>query len=188
MVMPAVLPRYTVDMLDALPDYPGVRYELVDGLLLVTPAAGSLHAGITARLIASLVAGIPEDYAYVAPPGEVRVGRFTSLVPDILVYPSRFPLGTAWKDITEWLLAIEIVSPSSAVYDRDHKRRAYLALGVREYWVVDPMRRSIEVWRPGDAAPRIESVRFEYVTPDGGHRVSIDVERLFRDVIGSDFE
>ena len=182
MVMAAAFPRYTLDMLDALPEQPGVRYELVDGVLLVTRPPGSSHSVVTGRLVSMLRAGIPESVAYVAPPGEVRVGGNTSLVPDILVYPSRFRPGTRWADIDEWFLAIEIVSPSLVACDRDHKRRAYLALGVHEYWVVDPPARTIEVWHPGDSEPAVVRSTVRYRTPDGSRVVETDTAALFRDV------
>ncbi|HKT08541.1 MAG TPA: Uma2 family endonuclease [Gemmatimonadaceae bacterium] len=184
MAMPALLPRYTIDQVDALPEYPGVRYELLDGLLLVSPAPASVHAVITSRIISMLTSGIPEEAAYVASPGELRLEPFTSLVPDVLVYPSKFALGAPWKDITGWLLAVEIVSPSSAVYDRDYKRRAYLSLGVQEYWVVDPMQRTIEVSRNLDESPRIERRVFRYDVPGTTHWLPIDVPRVFRAVRG----
>jgi len=79
-----------------------------------------------------------------------------------------------------------IVSPSSAIYDRDHKRRAYLALGVREYWVVDPRTRAIEVWQPGDASPRVQRERCAYRTPDGQHTVAVDIPALFRGTLAAD--
>ena len=182
MVMPAVLPRYTVEMLAELPDDPRVRYELIDGFLLVTPAAGRIHGVLTSRLVVALAGHLPESYAHVLPPGQVQVGKYHSLIPDILVTPSRFPLDAEWSSVTDWLLAIEIVSPSSAVYDREHKRRAYLALGVREYWVVDPRIRTVEVWRPGDAAPEVHPDVVTYRTPGGEYEVAVDVEALFRDI------
>jgi Uma2 family endonuclease len=184
MAMPALLPRYTVDQVDGLPEYPGIRYELLDGLLLVSPAPASVHAVITSRIISMLMGGIPEEHAYVASPGELRLEPFTSLVPDVLVYPVKFGLGAPWKDITEWLLAVEIVSPSSAVYDRDYKRRAYLTLGVQEYWVVDPMQRTVEVSRSLDEAPRVERRVFRYHVPGTTHCVPIEVPRVFRAVRG----
>lgn len=184
MGMPALLPRYTVDQVDALPEYPGIRYELLDGLLLVSPAPGTAHAVITSRIISMLVGGIPEECAYVAAPGELRLEPFTSLVPDVLVYPAKFGIGAPWKAVTEWLLAVEVVSPSSAVYDRDYKRRAYLTLGVREYWVADPMQRTIEVMRTGTEAPRIERRPFRYDLPSSTVGVPIDVPRIFRSVRG----
>jgi len=181
MAMSALLPRYTVDQVDALPEYPGVRYEVLDGLLLVSPAPGSMHAVVTSRVVSMLAAAIPEEHAYVASPGEIRLEPFTSLVPDVLVYPATLGLGAPWQDISEWLLAVEIVSPSSAVYDRDYKRRAYAALGVREYWVVDPMQRTVEVSQPGAGAPRIERRPFR-LEVSGARGVMIDVPRLFRGV------
>lgn len=181
MVMASAFPYYTIDMLDALPEQAGVRYELVDGVLLVTPPPGSTHGVITGRLVAMLRAGIPERIAYLTPPGQVRVGPATSLVPDILVYPSRFRMGTPWAEIDEWWLAVEIVSPSSSVYDRDHKRRAYLAVGVREYWVVDPAARVVEVWRAGDEQASTLRGTLRYRTPDGSHVVELDTAELFRD-------
>src|SRR6476661_527333 len=53
--------------------------------------------------------------------------------------------GHAWADISEHWLAVEILSRSSRVYDREFKRDAYLTLGVREVWLVDVQYRSIEV-------------------------------------------
>lgn len=184
MVMPALLPRYTVDMLDDLPDDPTVRFELIDGYLLVTPAAGTAHAELTMRLVVLLAQGLPRSVARVAPPGEVQVGPYHRLVPDILIYSARFPIGIAWKEIDEWYLAIEIVSRSSAFYDREHKRRAHLARGVQEYWVVDPQTRCIEIWRPRDDAPSIHRDRVVYHTPDGEHTATVDLAELFQDVPG----
>ncbi|HEX5178302.1 MAG TPA: Uma2 family endonuclease [Gemmatimonadaceae bacterium] len=182
MAMPALLPRYTVDHIDELPEYPGVRYELLDGLLLVSPAPSSVHAVITSRLISVLSNGISEEHAFVAAPGEIRLEPFTSLVPDVLVYPAKYGLGAPWKDIGEWLLAVEVVSPSSAVYDRDYKRRAYSALGVGEYWVVDPMQRTIEVSLSGDAQPRVERRAVRYRAPGSARDLQIDVAQVFSGV------
>ena len=44
------------------------------------------------------------------------------------------------------ILVIEILSPSTGRRDREVKRRIYLAAGVREVWIVDPARRSIELY------------------------------------------
>lgn len=89
MVMPASAPHYTVDMLDAMPQEPGVRYELVDGSLIVTPAPGPVHADIVEQLMAAFRASIPRAVARVATPGEIRIGKSNSLQPDILVYPAQ---------------------------------------------------------------------------------------------------
>jgi Uma2 family endonuclease len=180
MAMPAPAPQFTIEMLDAMPQAPGERYELVDGFLIVTPAAAPMHAKLAQRLSMILGAAIPESVASVAQVGEIRAGDATSLQPDILIYPSGSSTPARWRDVTSWWLAVEIVSPSSRLYDREHKRRAYLALGVPVYWVVDTESRTIEVWRPGDAAPRVFHDRFDW-TPPSGHRVEIALDKLFAD-------
>ena len=113
MAMPASAPHYTIDMLDAMPQEPGARYELVDGFLIVTPAPGPGHAEIVSWLIAALRTSIPRAVARVASPGEIRIGKSNSLQPDILVYPSQATVPAAWKDVTTWWLAVEVESPSS---------------------------------------------------------------------------
>ncbi|NSW84636.1 MAG: Uma2 family endonuclease, partial [Syntrophothermus sp.] len=43
-------------------------------------------------------------------------------------------------------LVIEILSPSTAYYDLKKKARTYAAHGVKEYWIVDPEDKSVEVY------------------------------------------
>jgi Uma2 family endonuclease len=50
-------------------------------------------------------------------------------------------------------LAVEILSPSSRIYDHEFKRDAYFALGVQQVWLVDQRDMTIELCRqrgPGD--------------------------------------
>ena len=44
-------------------------------------------------------------------------------------------------------LVIEVLSPSTAKYDRGHKRDSYEAAGIPEYWIVDPINKTVEVYR-----------------------------------------
>jgi len=43
-------------------------------------------------------------------------------------------------------LVVEVLSPSTAKYDRQQKYQAYEKHGVHEYWIVDPVHQTIEVW------------------------------------------
>ncbi|MBC8088825.1 MAG: Uma2 family endonuclease, partial [Phycisphaerae bacterium] len=88
--MPITAPRYTVNDLDAFPD-DGNRYELLDGMLLVTPLAANAHQVVCLRLSAILwqAVGRTGD-AHVVSPGCIRVPPSVHLEPDILVYPARF--------------------------------------------------------------------------------------------------
>lgn len=156
MGMPVSVPRYTVDDLEHFPD-DGNRYELLDGLLLVTPAPRAVHQIVAGRLhvmLASAVAGL----AHVVGPGAISVPPGTQLQPDALVYPARFGPMVDWVKITEHWLAVEVLSRSSRIYDREFKRDAYFALGVPQVWLVDYADRSVEVCRPRQAGDVVRNV------------------------------
>ena len=145
MAMAISVPLYTVDDLEQFPD-DGNRYELLDGLLLVTPQAAAVHQVVANRIQFELTGFLQKPgLAHVVGPGAiVRMPR-TQLQPDILVYPARFSPITDWRKITEHWLAVEILSRSSRVYDREFKRDAYFALGLERVWLVDWRDRSVEV-------------------------------------------
>jgi Uma2 family endonuclease len=132
---------------EALPD-DGNRYELIDGVVYVSPAAVWLHQRVAARLQDLLVAAAPDDLAVVQTPG-YQAGERTLFVPDVVV--SRDPAPGA-KYVTEPLpLAVEVLSPSSRKYDRVTKLAAYDRAGVGAYWIVDPDEPSLLVFeREGD--------------------------------------
>lgn len=142
MAMPVTVPRYTIKDLESFPD-DGNRYELLDGILLVTPQPAPLHQVVTARIVAALTIYLKDSgKAIVASPGSVEVEPNIHLEPDVLVVPvEAFAAGldeeTRWSSVRSWWLAVEVSGPGSRVYDRDHKRPAYLDLGVREVWRVD---------------------------------------------------
>ena len=153
MGMAVSVPRYTVDDLDRFPN-DGNRYELLDGLLLVTPAPSVAHQAIATRLLTRLSNAVEvPGYAQVFGPGAIVAPPGTQLQPDILVCPAGIPLDGKWQDITGHWLAVEVLSRSSRIYDREFKRDAYFALGVAEVWLVDLRDRSLEVCRqrgPGE--------------------------------------
>lgn len=93
-------PRYTVDEIDSWPDN---RYELLDGVLLVTPAPGPPHQ-LVATEIAHILAGLLEPWPSlrVAAPGVIVLRPRTQLIPDVLVFerpPCRDQLRWAPPDL-----------------------------------------------------------------------------------------
>lgn len=179
--MPLAVPRYTVDDLDALPG-DGQRYELLDGILLVTPAPAERHQAILSRLLTPLlVAVVAPERGRVVSPGRIISGSNVSLEPDILVYPVPTRKDADWRGVTEWWLAVEVLSASTRVYDTDWKRQAYQALGVECTWLVDPLAETVTVFTGRQATPATATDTLHWTPralPDV--RVTIPVAGLFQ--------
>jgi Uma2 family endonuclease len=181
MGMAITVPRYTVEDLARFPD-DGNRYELLDGVLLVTPGPSNAHQVVAARIASRLAAAVEwTGLAHVVSPGAVIRAPGTHLLPDILVYPRRFPAGTDWTEITGHWLAVEIFSPSSRIYDRDFKRDAYLALGVQQVWLVDTVSQTVFVSsRAGEMREVVDVVRWS--PPETDTLVTIDLRAIFAEL------
>ena len=176
MGMAISVPLYTVDDLEHFPD-DGNRYELLDGVLLVTPQAAAVHQVVSSRIQGELIVTLQKPgLAHVVGPGAVERRPRTQLQPDILVYPARFSPTVDWRKITEHWLAVEILSRSSRVYDREFKRDAYFALGLEQVWLVDWRDRSVEVCA-GKGTSRVVRDRIRWSI--AGIEVAIDLNEVF---------
>lgn len=125
------------------------RYELVDGgLRKMTPSPTVFHQEISGRIQKALRLWVDDHdlgKVYYAPI-DVVLSEHNVVQPDIL-YISRERLGIIKEACIQGApdLVVEILSPSTVEWDRVVKRRLYGVYGVREFWVVDPAGRSIEV-------------------------------------------
>ena len=138
-VMTSVIPHgrpFTVDDLEAMPD-DGNRYELIDGMLHVSPCpVPRRHQVVVVEVTVVLHAACPADLLVMVAPMDVQPDRLNSLQPDVLVAragdfgPENLPVAP--------LLAVEVLSPSTRLYDLNTKRSAYEKMGVPSYWIVDP--------------------------------------------------
>lgn len=144
-------PMLTVADLELMPDDFN-RYELMEGEIVVSRTPGLTHQDVLANLLNILMnylAQHPEGKAYVNP--GVIFDNFNSVIPDIaFVSRSRRKEIASGKHITGAPeLVVEIVSPGAknARRDRVMKRQVYGRHGVQEYWIVDPLKRSVEVYR-----------------------------------------
>lgn len=100
--------------------------------------------------------------------------------PDLFVVPSeagRRP--RADVPTTRLLLAVEILSPGSARFDRVVKRHAFQAAGVPEYWIVDVDARTIERWRPDDVRPEVNDAAMSWDPPHARESLSLDLKLFF---------
>jgi Uma2 family endonuclease len=143
-----LLHRYTLEEFWELPD-PGnlSHYELIGGWLFMVPPPDEPHGRIDDRLNKSLVLYLAAHNIE----GEVRYPREpiyrsdgTYLEPDMM-YISQALRQRMGKNRTSADIVFEYVSRSNATYDRTTKADTYLALDVRELWLIDPFTVTIEV-------------------------------------------
>lgn len=126
---------FLADDLDQLPD-DGQRYELLDGLLLVSPAPSERHQRVVAELLVLLRAAAPAGLRVYVAALDVRFSPRAQVQPDVLVAADGPP-----RDRLDRvpLLCAEVLSPSTRRHDLVLKRRAYEQAGVAAYWLVDPL-------------------------------------------------
>lgn len=136
-VMPRESRDWTVDDLDRLPD-DGLQYELLDGLLLVTPAPVRDHQRLVGGIFVLLRNSCPaERFEVLFAPLDWRPDSRTSLQPDVLVVSLE---DKGVQALTLPLaLAVEVLSPSTRRKDMVLKRSKYQDAGVASYWIVDPI-------------------------------------------------
>jgi Uma2 family endonuclease len=143
----SLLRRYTLEEFWALPEPEDCsHYELVEGVLYLSPPPDPPHGDVDSGLNRSLVLFLAEQ----GNPGEVHHPReaiyteTTYLEPDMMYVSSelRSRMGTRRTSAD---IVFEYTSKGSALYDRTTKADTYLALGVRELWLIDSDARTIEI-------------------------------------------
>jgi Uma2 family endonuclease len=142
-----LLRRYTLEEFWALPEPEGrAHYDLIGGYLFMVPPPDPPHGDVGSRLNDSLVLFLAAQ----GKPGMVYHPREaiwldgTYVEPDMM-YVSHELRARMGDRRTSADIVFEYLSPSTANYDRTTKADTYLALGVRELWLVDPESASVEV-------------------------------------------
>ncbi len=135
--------RWTASDLETLPD-DGLRYEIIDGTLLVSPPPIKRHQWVSHRLGILLHDACPAGIQVFVAPLDWRVDDGTVVEPDLLLVP-RDDIDVP---VHSPVLLVEIASPSSKRIDRTLKHETYARAGVPQYWIVDPGSR--------DRAPSVE--------------------------------
>ena len=130
---------WTADDLAEFPD-DGLRYELVDGVLLVSAAPSEQHQIALGNLHVEMRARCPEHLRVLLAPFDVRFGPRRQLQPDLVVLPK----DRAAPDRRP-LLVVEVLSPSTRASDSTLKRLVFEQGGVPSYWMVDPLTPTLTV-------------------------------------------
>jgi Uma2 family endonuclease len=133
----------------SMPD-DGRRHELVDGEHYMTPSPSSRHQGVLGNLYLGIGSFLRKNNVgklYLAPL-DVILSQFDVVQPDLL-FISTARLGILSDGYVRGVpdLVVEILSPSSMRHDAIRKRHLYEKFGVGEFWLIDPERDEIEVFR-----------------------------------------
>ncbi len=145
-----LLRRYTLEELWALPE-PGDRshYELIEGVLQIVPPPKNVHDEIIALLSEALTIYIVSKDR----PGKVFHPRASIYIEDIwgtylepdMMFVSNELREKMGEKRTSADIVFECLSESNGIYDRTTKADTYLALGVKELWLIDSDNETVEI-------------------------------------------
>jgi Uma2 family endonuclease len=175
--MKAERSRVSYADLERMPD-DGRRFEIVDGELIdVTPAPSPLHQRVAKRLQRQLEAyfeggGAGEVFNA---PVDVILNPHDVFETDIVVVTNREQVTRrAIEGVPE--LVVEVLSPSSVKYDRVKKGNRYAALGIANYWILDPEARRLECFRWGDGAYTLSAAAEGHTRLDVPHFPGLTID------------
>lgn len=138
----------TYDDYRKLPD-DGNRYEIIGGELLMTPAPSTSHQRISRKLLIGLSNYIEQEnigevlYA----PVDVVLSMTDVVQPDLVfISKEREHIITKKNIVAAPDLIVEIVSEHTETIDRIRKKELYEQYGVKEYWIVYPEEKQIELY------------------------------------------
>jgi Uma2 family endonuclease len=146
--MSPLVKLYTLDEFWQLPDPPdGSKIELIAGVLYMSPPPEPAHDNVIALIIRLLTLYLDrtkrKGTLYV-PRAAIWTGPNTYLEPDLFYISAELGAKLDPNHRTTADLVIEVISPGSAIYDRNTKADTYGALGVGELWLVDETNKTVE--------------------------------------------
>src|ERR1700730_16625707 len=143
-------PLLTIADLDSMPD-DGNRYELIEGELFVSCSPSLTHQSVAGNILISVTTYLIEN-----PIGKIWMtpgvifSEYSGVIPDLVFvsHERRNEIASGDRVMGAPNLVIEIVSPGAENERRDRlaKRQLYGKYGVKEYWIVDFQKRTIEVY------------------------------------------
>ena len=178
---------YTLEEFWELPDPPDrAKLELIAGVLYMTPPPGYAHDNAVSRLnrlISEYLITSGDKGTLYLPRAAIWTSARTYLEPDLFYLSAETKVELDPERRSTADLVIEVISPGSAIYDRNTKADTYAALGVKELWLVDEVEETVEVrtladnvFAPGKVFTKGELLN-SLVLPN----ITIEVTRIFED-------
>ena len=176
---------YTLEEFWELPEPPDhSKLELIAGVLYMTPPPGSKHDSAVSklnRLLSKFLIASKDTGTLYVPRAAIWTSRSTYLEPDLFYVSQETESKFEERHRTTADLVIEVISPGSAVYDRNTKADTYAALNVTELWLVDEVVETLEIRNQNEGRFMATTVLSEddvvssYVLPS----LSLQVKEIF---------
>lgn len=123
--------------------------QLIEGELFMSPTPTPLHQKVSRELFRQIDRAIKNAGELFYAPIDLYIDEKNVFQPDLVYLSADHVASITERGIEGPVdLIIEIISPSSIFSDRNQKKKKYIAFGVREYWIVDPANRTLEVYTP----------------------------------------
>jgi Uma2 family endonuclease len=173
---------YTYKDYEQLPE--GAPYQLIGGELIMTPSPVPYHQKISGKIFFELKRFVDENNVgevYVAPL-DVYFSDTDIYQPDIIfISKDRLNIIGEKKIEDPPDIVIEILSPQTAYYDLRIKKDTYEHAGVKEYWIVDPIQKTIEIFvnKEGRFEPAITAKAADEVNSEILKGFGISVKEVF---------
>ena len=175
----ATTTRLTKPEFWALADASDLTYELIDGIAVPKVSPKYFHAR-SARRILNILQAWAEDRGRAEMEWAFDLSDDQTPVPD-LIYVSFARLSASWHENAACPvapeLAIEIISPGQTFGKMIQKASSYLAGGVLQVWIVDPIAKSVTVFYV-DRAPKTY-LNGEVIIDDLFPELAVEIDRLF---------
>ena len=142
---------YTLEEFWRLSDPPDrSKLELIAGVLYMTPPTEQTHDAVVKRINRLLTVHLArkgDRGSLYVPRAAIWTGAHTYLEPDLFYVSAELEAQLDAERRTTADLVVEVISPGSAIYDRNTKADTYGALGVGELWLADEKAETLEVRR-----------------------------------------
>ena len=137
------LKLYTLEEFELMAKEDGWNYELIEGIIMMSPRPALEHQRISGNIYFELRNALKNSHC--KPIQEIDlVLEKNNLIPDLAIICNDDLQGKRYEKAP--LIVIEIISPSSVSRDYVTKRYKYAQLGIREYWIVSPEEKCIDVF------------------------------------------
>lgn len=142
----------TVEEFEGMPKEDRLRYELLDGAVLMAPSPSFVHQQISGNLI-SITKTKLKGICITVFEYDFKIDAYNVLKPDVSLYCKEN------QEVPE--IVFEVLSPSTKRRDLMIKPGKYQEAGVKEYWIIDPVSRTVIVHSFVESADEINIYNVE---------------------------